>query len=52
MLLYPENGGHGMLFHDKGGQLFFTLHDPNDKYLECPHFLRAELADGTIPLLP
>ena len=49
--LYPENGGHGMLFHDKDGQLNFTLHDPNDKYLERPRFLRAELADGTIRLL-
>ena len=49
--LYPENGGHGMLFYDRDGQLYFTLHDPNDKYMERPRFLRAELADGTIRLL-
>ena len=30
MLLYPENGGCGMLFHDKDGQLSFTLHDPTN----------------------
>ena len=36
--LYPENGGHGMLFKDLDGQLVFTLHSPNDKFMERPQF--------------
>lgn len=36
--LYPENGGHGMFFKDVNNQLMFTLHFPNDKYMERPHF--------------
>lgn len=36
--LYPENGGHGMLFADRDGKLWFTLHSPNDKYRERPVF--------------
>lgn len=27
--LSAENGGHGMLFEDKNGQLYFTMHSPN-----------------------
>ena len=50
--LYPENGGHGMLFRDKAGQLYFTLHSPNDKFQERPIFLRAAMRDGTIALDP
>ncbi len=42
--LYPENGGHGMMFRDLDGRLIFTLHYPNDKYLERPVF-RQVLAD-------
>ena len=37
--LYAENGGHGMMFYDKEGQMKFTLHFPNDKYKEHPVFL-------------
>ena len=40
--LYPANGGHGMLFEDKDGSLWFTLHTPNDKYMERPVFCRVE----------
>ncbi len=36
--IWPENGGHGMMFTDKDGQLLFTLHYPNDKYAERPTF--------------
>lgn len=36
--LYPANGGHGMLFTDRDGKLWFTLHSPNDKYRERPVF--------------
>lgn len=37
---FPENGGHGMLFRTKEGQLVYTLHYPNDKYQERPVFKR------------
>lgn len=36
--LYPANGGHGMLFEEKDGSLWFTLHTPNDEYRERPVF--------------
>jgi hypothetical protein len=48
--LYPANGGHGMLFRDGDGQIYFVLHAPNDKYMERPHFLRVEMRDGGIRL--
>ena len=48
--LYPENGGHGMIFYDKSGQMYFTLHTPNDKYLERPVFLKAKADAGTLVL--
>ena len=44
--LYPANGGHGMLFYDADGKLFFTLHTPNDKYLERPVFLPVSTDEG------
>ena len=40
--LYPANGGHGMLFQEKDGSLWFTLHTPNDKYLERPALYQVE----------
>ncbi len=48
--LYPENGGHGMFFRDLEGNLVFTLHDPNDKYLERPIFRRIEVHNGELRL--
>ena len=47
--LWPANGGHGMLFEEKDGSLWFTLHTPNDKYLERPVFHRLE-TDGDLRL--
>ena len=44
--LYPANGGHGMLFTEKDGSLWFTLHSPNDKYLERPVFYPVETEGG------
>lgn len=44
--LYPANGGHGMLFTERDGSLWFTLHSPNDKYLERPAFYPVETTDG------
>lgn len=48
--LYPENGGHGMVFTDKSGQMHFTLHSPNDKYLERPVFMKLREKDGSLEL--
>ena len=36
--LFPENGGHGMFFHDLKGRLLLTLHHPNDRFQEHPCF--------------
>lgn len=41
-LLYSDDGGHGMVFKTKEGQLYFTLHHPNLKYHEHPCFLEIE----------
>lgn len=37
--VYPENGGHGMMFRDLNGKMKFVLHFPNDKYQERPVFV-------------
>ena len=47
--LYPANGGHGMLFEEKDGSLWFTLHTPNDKYRERPAFFAVE-SEGELRL--
>ena len=47
--LYPANGGHGMLFEEKDGSVWFTLHTPNDKYLERPVFYAVD-TDGRLQL--
>ena len=39
--IFPVNGGHGMIFRNLEGQLTFTLHFPNDKYMERPMFRRT-----------
>ncbi|MCD8190393.1 MAG: glycoside hydrolase family 43 protein [Clostridiales bacterium] len=44
--VFPENGGHGMVFEDKAGQLWFALHYPNDKYQERPCFMKLTAKDG------
>ena len=44
--LYPANGGHGMIFEEKDGSLWFTLHTPNDKHLERPAFYEVEGEDA------
>ncbi|MDO5336195.1 MAG: glycoside hydrolase family 43 protein [Eubacteriales bacterium] len=48
--IFPVNGGHGMVFRDKGGTLRFTLHFPNDKYMERPMFARLVLESGGLRL--
>ncbi len=49
--IWPENGGHGMMFEDLSGQLLFTLHYPNDKYAERPCFKKLmETPEKTLVL--
>lgn len=48
--LFPENGGHGMFFRNLSGELYLTLHYPNDKYKERPVFFPVEFRNG-IPVL-
>ena len=47
--LFPENGGHGMMYKDYDG-MKFVLHYPNDKYKERPIIRKIELNDGTLRL--
>ena len=39
-----------MIFYDRDAQMYFTLHTPNDKYLERPVFLKAKADAGTLVL--
>ncbi|SEK93105.1 Glycosyl hydrolases family 43 [Pseudobutyrivibrio ruminis] len=48
--LYPENGGHGMFFKNLQGDTVFTLHSPNDKYMERPCFWKVKKIDGILVL--
>ena len=42
--LFEKDGGHGMVFRDLQGQLWLTLHSPNEHLQERPVFfpLREE----------
>ncbi len=51
MPIFPENGGHGMLFSTKEGQLMYALHYPNDKYCERPVFNTVSEAAGCLHLM-
>lgn len=48
--LYPENGGHGMMFRDLDGKLKFALHFPNDKYKERPVFMDVTAGEKGLTL--
>ena len=39
-LLFEEDGGHGMIFRDREGQLYIALHAPNQTPQERPCFYR------------
>lgn len=47
-LIFKEDGGHGMLFRDKTGQLMFTMHFPNTNDLERPVIVKVKEQNGTI----
>jgi len=38
-LLFEEDGGHGMIFATKAGQLQFIFHQPNNSPMERPHMV-------------
>ena len=48
--IYPENGGHGMMFRDLSGKMKFVLHFPNDKYQERPIFVDAAVDENGFTL--
>ena len=50
--VFPENGGHGMLFSTKEGQMLYTLHYPNEKFAERPVFRTVVEQDGALKLIP
>lgn len=39
-LLYQKDGGHGMIFQTFEGQLYLTLHTPNETLKEHPTFIK------------
>lgn len=49
--VFPENGGHGMMFYTDNGEMKYTLHFPNDKYQERPIFKNLAIKDGTVVML-
>lgn len=49
-LLYKEDGGHGMLFTDKNGQLMFTMHYPNTNDLERPVIVKVKEENGILTI--
>lgn len=41
--IWPDNGGHGMVFQSLEGEKYFVLHYPNDRTKERPCFKRLVL---------
>ena len=46
--LFTKDGGHGMLFRDRKGDLRLTLHSPNRSLQEHPVFFRVTEGGGTL----
>ena len=49
--LFEKDGGHGMIFTDKQGNLKFTLHNPNTTLDERPHFYDVKEENGKLIVL-
>lgn len=49
-LLFPNNGGHGMIFRSFGGKLILTFHQPNSSELERAQFYTLEDTGDTLIL--
>ncbi len=47
-VLFEKDGGHGMLFTDRFGDLRLVLHRPNKTAEERPHFLRVEEREDSL----
>ncbi len=46
--LFPEEGGHGMLFRSLEGRLMLAMHAPNNQPDERAVFIEVEEKDGTL----
>lgn len=46
--LFEEDGGHGMIFADFDGQLYITLHAPNQTPYERPHFYKLREGESRL----
>ena len=50
-LLFPDDGGHGMLFLSAEKSLYLVLHAPNETPYERPVFHRVKEQDNKLVLL-
>lgn len=48
--IWPQNGGHGMVFQSFSGERYFVLHYPNDLKKEHPCFQKLFMDNGRITL--
>ena len=48
--LWQEDGGHGMIFRAFDGQLYMTLHQPNQTPLERARLIKVEDLGDTLEL--
>lgn len=46
--MFPEDGGHGMLFRSLDGRLMLAMHTPNNQPDERAVFIEMEEKDGTL----
>lgn len=51
-LLYDQDGGHGMIFVTREGNLCLTLHSPNRLKKEHPVFIPIRYQDGVLAIAP
>lgn len=48
--VFPENGGHAMVFKDWDKQYKLMLHYPNDKYKERPCIFNISIEEGIVSI--
>lgn len=48
--VFDDDGGHGMIFRDLGGQLMLTLHCPNISHQEKPIFFKIKETEDSIEI--
>lgn len=49
-LLFEKNGGHGMIFTDNNGKMYFVMHRPNESPNERPCLFEIEEKDDSLYL--